>query len=82
MTSIGRSGFLASLYVRNFKYVWLSLFFYEWLFRFKMTIRGILVYDITDDAFLTGLVSAGFAPSLLAFFYVWWCNREKVEKRI
>ena len=82
MTSIGRSGFLASLYVRNFRYMWLSLFFSMAGFQIQMTVRGILVYDITDNAFLTGLVSAGFAPSLLAFSMFGGVLGEKVEKRI
>ena len=81
MTTQERTGFLASLYIKNFRYMWLSLFFSMAGFQIQMTVRGILVYDITDDAFLTGLVSAGFAPSLLAFSMFGGVLGEKVEKR-
>ena len=47
----------------------------------QMTVRGILVYDITSDAFITGVVSAGFAPSLLLFSMFGGVLGEKVNKK-
>tara|TARA_Y100001970_G_scaffold149203_1_gene183086 strand:+ start:94 stop:1227 length:1134 start_codon:yes stop_codon:yes gene_type:complete len=50
-------------------------------FQIQMTVRGILVYDITNNAFLTGAVSAGFAPSLLLFSMFGGVLGEKVDKK-
>ena len=50
-------------------------------FQIQMTVRGILVYDITSDAFITGVVSAGFAPSLLLFSMFGGVLGEKVNKK-
>ncbi|MED5283397.1 MAG: MFS transporter [Chloroflexota bacterium] len=70
-----------SLANRNFLYVWLSLGFSMAGFQIQMTVRGILVYDITSDAFITGVVSAGFAPSLLLFSMFGGVLGEKVNKK-
>jgi MFS family permease len=61
--------------------MWLSLFFSMGGFQVQMTVRAILVYDITSDAFITGIVSAGFAPSLLLFSMFGGVLGEKFEKR-
>jgi len=61
--------------------MWFSLFFSMAGFQIQMTVRGILVYDITSDAFITGIVSAGFAPSLLLFSMFGGVLGEKFEKR-
>jgi len=50
-------------------------------FQIQMTVRGILVYDITANAFITGVVSAGFAPSLLLFSMFGGVLGEKVNKK-
>tara|TARA_B100000003_G_scaffold68316_2_gene61147 strand:+ start:596 stop:1729 length:1134 start_codon:yes stop_codon:yes gene_type:complete len=50
-------------------------------FQIQMTVRGILVYDITNNAFITGAVSAGFAPSLLLFSMFGGVLGEKVDKK-
>lgn len=50
-------------------------------FQIQMTVRGILVYDITSNAFITGVVSAGFAPSLLLFSMFGGVLGEKVNKK-
>ena len=34
-------------------------------FQMQMVIRGVLVYELTNDAIITGIVGMGFAPSLL-----------------
>tara|TARA_B100000700_G_scaffold295760_1_gene358959 strand:- start:1670 stop:2827 length:1158 start_codon:yes stop_codon:yes gene_type:complete len=61
--------------------MWLSLLFSMAGFQIQMTVRGILVYDITNNAFLTGAVSAGFAPSLLLFSMFGGVLGEKVDKK-
>ena len=61
--------------------MWLSLFFSMAGFQIQMTVRGILVYDITANAFITGVVSAGFAPSLLLFSMFGGVLGEKVNKK-
>ena len=50
-------------------------------FQIQMAVRGILVYDITSNAFITGIVSAGFAPSLLLFSMFGGVLGEKVNKK-
>ena len=50
-------------------------------FQIQMTVRGILVYDITSNALITGIVSAGFAPSLLLFSMFGGVLGEKVNKK-
>ena len=61
--------------------MWLSLFFSMAGFQIQMTVRGILVYDITSNALITGIVSAGFAPSLLLFSMFGGVLGEKVNKK-
>ena len=61
--------------------MWLSLLFSMAGFQIQMTVRGILVYDITNNAFITGAVSAGFAPSLLLFSMFGGVLGEKVDKK-
>jgi len=46
-----------------------------------MTVRGILVYDLTDNALITAIVTVGFAPSLLLFAMFGGVIGEKFEKR-
>ncbi|MEC9107367.1 MAG: MFS transporter [Chloroflexota bacterium] len=70
-----------SLNNRNFLFMWLSLLFSMAGFQIQMTVRGILVYDITNNAFITGAVSAGFAPSLLLFSMFGGVLGEKVDKK-
>jgi len=70
-----------SLKNRNFRIMWFSLFFSMAGFQIQMTVRSILVYDITSNAFITGIVSAGFAPSLLLFSMFGGVLAEKFEKR-
>lgn len=61
--------------------MWLSLFFSMAGFQIQMTVRGILVYDITANPFITGVVTAGFAPSLLLFSMFGGVLGEKVNKK-
>ena len=71
-----------SLKFRDFRYLLFSLFFAMFGFHIQMTVRGILVYDITNNPLLTGIVSAGFAPSLLLFAMFGGVIGEKFDKRI
>jgi len=70
-----------SLKFRDFRYLLFSLFFAMFGFHIQMTVRGILVYDITNNPLLTGIVSAGFAPSLLLFAMFGGVIGERFEKR-
>ncbi len=76
-----KTNIFKSLGNRNFLFMWLSLFFSMAGFQIQMTVRGILVYDITANAFITGVVSAGFAPSLLLFSMFGGVLGEKVNKK-
>ncbi|MBC78101.1 MAG: hypothetical protein CL745_00650 [Chloroflexi bacterium] len=76
-----KTNIFKSLGNRNFLYMWLSLFFSMAGFQIQMTVRGILVYDITSNALITGIVSAGFAPSLLLFSMFGGVLGEKVNKK-
>ncbi|NCG34879.1 MAG: MFS transporter [Dehalococcoidales bacterium] len=81
MTTQTKVRLFESLKNRHFRFMWFSLFFSMAGFQIQMTVRGILVYDITSDAFITGIVSAGFAPSLLLFSMFGGVLGEKFEKR-
>ena len=81
MTTQSKVRLFESLKNRHFRFMWFSLFFSMAGFQIQMTVRGILVYDITSDAFITGIVSAGFAPSLLLFSMFGGVLGEKFEKR-
>ena len=81
MTTQTKIRLFESLKNRNFRIMWFSLFFSMAGFQIQMTVRSILVYDITSNAFITGIVSAGFAPSLLLFSMFGGVLAEKFEKR-
>ena len=81
MTTQSKIRLFESLKNRNFRIMWFSLFFSMAGFQIQMTVRSILVYDITSNAFITGIVSAGFAPSLLLFSMFGGVLAEKFEKR-
>ena len=70
-----------SLKFRDFRYLLFSLFFAMFGFHIQMTVRGILVYDITNNPLLTAIVTAGFAPSLLVFAMFGGVIGERFEKR-
>lgn len=50
-------------------------------FQMQMVARGILVYDMTDDPFITGIVGMGFAPSLLIVSLYGGVLGDRVERR-
>ena len=47
-----------------------------------MVARGILVYNLTGDAFITGIVGMGFAPSLLVVSLYGGVLGDRVERRM
>ena len=51
-------------------------------FQMQMVARGILVYNMTDDAFITGIVGMGFAPSLLVVSLYGGVLGDRVERRV
>lgn len=50
-------------------------------FQMQMIARGILVYDLTDNAALTGIVAMGFAPSLLVVSLFGGVLGDRMERR-
>jgi MFS family permease len=51
-------------------------------FQMQMVARGILVYDMTNDPFITGIVGMGFAPSLLVVSLYGGVLGDRVERRL
>ena len=51
-------------------------------FQMQMVARGILVYNMTDDAFITGIVGMGFAPSLLIVSLYGGVLGDRVDRRM
>ena len=50
-------------------------------FQMQMVARGILVYDMTNDPFITGIVGMGFAPSLLIVSLYGGVLGDRMERR-
>ncbi len=48
----------------------------------QMVARGILVYDMTNDPLITGIVGMGFAPSLLVVSLYGGVLGDRVERRM
>ncbi len=51
-------------------------------FQMQMIARGILVYDITNNALLTASVAMGFAPSLLVVSLFGGVRGDRMERRM
>lgn len=51
-------------------------------FQMQMVARGILVYEMTNDPFITGIVGMGFAPSLLIVSLYGGVLGDRVERRL
>jgi MFS family permease len=65
---VGRSfvhTFEAVITNRDFRMLWFGMVLSMGGFQMQMVARGILAYEMTNDALVTGLIGLGFAPSLL-----------------
>ena len=71
-----------SLNNKDFRMLWIGLFLSMAGFNMQMVIRGVLVYDLTDDPILTGLVGMGFAPSLLVVSLFGGVISDLVDRRL
>ena len=67
---------------RNFRMLWIGLVLAMGGVQMQMTARGILVYDLTGEAILTGLVTLGFAPSMLILSLFGGVMGDRFERRI
>ena len=70
-----------SLSDRNFRILWFGMMLSMGGFQMQMIARGILVYDITQDASITAIVSMGFAPSLLVVSLFGGVLGDRMERR-
>ena len=66
---------------RNFRMLWLGLVLAMGGVQMQMAVRGILVYDLTSEAVLTGIVSLGFAPSMLILSLFGGAFGDRLERR-
>lgn len=66
---------------RDFRMLWFGMVLAMGGFQMQMVARGILVYEMTDDALITGLVGLGFAPSLLVVSLYGGVLGDRVERR-
>ena len=48
----------------------------------QMVIRGVLVYDLTNDVLITGIVGMGFAPSLLLVSLFGGVISDRMDRRL
>ena len=62
--------------------LWIGLVLAMGGVQMQMTARGILVYDLTGEAILTGLVTLGFAPSMLILSLFGGVVGDRFERRI
>ena len=51
-------------------------------FQMQMVIRGVLVYDLTNDVIITGIVGMGFAPSLLLVSLFGGVLSDRMDRRL
>ncbi|MDA0596849.1 MAG: MFS transporter [Chloroflexi bacterium] len=67
---------------RDFRMIWFGMVLSMGGFQMQMVARGILVYNLTGDAFITGIVGMGFAPSLLVVSLYGGVLGDRVERRM
>ncbi|MEE8045909.1 MAG: MFS transporter [Dehalococcoidia bacterium] len=82
---VGRSfvhTFDAVITNRDFRMIWFGMVLSMGGFQMQMVARGILVYEMTDDALITGLVGLGFAPSLLVVSLYGGVLGDRLERRM
>jgi MFS family permease len=61
--------------------IWFGMVLSMGGFQMQMVARGILVYNMTDDPFITGIVGMGFAPSLLIVSLYGGVLGDRMERR-
>jgi MFS family permease len=66
---------------RDFRMIWFGMVLSMGGFQMQMVARGILVYNMTDDSLITGIVGMGFAPSLLIVSLYGGVLGDRVERR-
>jgi MFS family permease len=82
---VGRSffhTFEAVITNRDFRMIWFGMVLSMGGFQMQMVARGILVYEMTNDPFITGIVGMGFAPSLLIVSLYGGVLGDRVERRL
>ncbi|MDP6668154.1 MAG: MFS transporter [Dehalococcoidia bacterium] len=67
---------------RDFRMLWFGMVLAMGGFQMQMVAGGILVYNMTDDPFITGIVGMGFAPSLLVVSLYGGVLGDRVERRL
>ena len=67
---------------RDFRFLWYGSVLGMGGFTMQMIARTILVDDLTGSAFLTGLVSMGFAPSMLILALFGGVAGDRIERRL
>ena len=61
--------------------IWFGMVLAMGGFQMQMVARGILVYNMTDDPLITGIVGMGFAPSLLIVSLYGGVLADRIERR-
>ncbi|MDA1279790.1 MAG: MFS transporter [Chloroflexi bacterium] len=74
--------FEAVLDNRDFRMIWFGMVLSMGGFQMQMVVRGILVYEMTGDPFITGIVGMGFAPSLLIVSLYGGVLGDRMERRM
>lgn len=77
-----RHTFEAVIDHRDFRMLWFGMVLSMGGFQMQMVARGILVYELTDDALITGIVGLGFAPSLLVVSLFGGVLGDRMDRRL
>jgi len=70
-----------SLAIPHFRYLWLGSLIGMGGMQMQTIARTILVDDLTNSAFITGIVAMGFAPTMLIFSLFGGVAGDKMERR-
>ncbi len=70
-----------SLRFPEYRKLWISMLLAMGGLQMQIVARGVLTYDITDSRQLTGIVSMGFAPTMLLFSLFGGVIGDRFEKR-
>ena len=72
----------SSLANRDFRFLWLGMFFMMGGLQMEGLVIGYLVYDLTGSPFLLGLVEAGSGVSILVFVLFAGAIADRVERKL